>query len=118
MNNVTNGMFIIGELAGFREFRGVSKKTNEPFAMHFVGVNVVRETAYGTQTEVMEAMLSKAQIDGGLLSKIQGLIGENVALKVFGSANMNQGRAMFQLHLANDDDSIVKLDSQSKVKAA
>lgn len=118
MSNQMQGLLLVGQLAGHRQFKGVSKKTNKPFVMNFVGVRTVETDRYGGISEQLtEVRLSDNLIDAGIITKIQKMTGENVALKVYVSSFAKGENAYFDLNLSNDDDNIVALD-KATVKAA
>lgn len=117
MSNVKNeliesGLFLVGKFAGFKQQSGTSRTTNQPYTLHYIGIEVPVENGFSGETRFIDVQVPTALINSGLMAKLQPLIGKTVSCSVYVRAYPTRGGAGYSFNLSNNLSSVAAIDSK------
>lgn len=108
------GLFLIGKLVGYRQVAGVSKKTNQPYTIDYIGVSVPRPDGFGGEQEnIMQVQIPRKAMESGILNHVNQHKDKLCMVGVFVTAYGTAGGAGYQFLLSTEDDAISPLSDKS-----
>lgn len=114
---MNTGIYLKGICLGHRQQSGKAKESGNPYTLNFLGIEVMRKTAYGEQQEIVEVQIPKSLIDAGLLRTIQEFQTKMVEVNVYVTTYNGRNGSGYRLNLANGDSPIALIE-KSAAKAA
>lgn len=114
---VHSGLFLVGKFAGFKQQSGTSRTSNQPYTLHYIGIEIPVENGFSGETRFVDVQVSTSLINSGLMNKLQPLIGKTVSCAVYVRAYPTRGGAGFGFNLSNNLLAVTEVEEvKSKVQ--